>query len=260
MSIVRAAVVQDSPVVFNRRATIDKVASLVGQAASQGAKLVLLPEAFVSAYPTGLDFGTRVGFRDPRGREDFRRYFESAVEVPGPACDALGEVARQTGTLVVIGVIERGGSTLYCTVLFFSPQGKLMGKHRKLMPTASERLIWGFGDGSTLPVFETGPGADRKRHLLGELHAPAAHAHVRPGRPALLRAHGRFARHLASLDAPHRHGGPMLCPERVSISHPGRLPCGLRGDPGRRPVHGPHAGRELHHRPPGPGSGRAPFR
>jgi nitrilase len=158
MSIVRAAVVQDSPVVFNRRATIDKAVSLIGQAASQGAKLVLLPEAFVSAYPTGLDFGTRVGFRDPRGREDFRRYYESALEVPGPECDALGEAAGQTGTLVVIGVIERDGSTLYCTVLFFSPEGKMMGKHRKLMPTASERLIWGFGDGSTLPVFDTPQG------------------------------------------------------------------------------------------------------
>jgi nitrilase len=155
MSIVRAAVVQDSPVLFDREATIDKAASLVGQAASQGAKLVLLPEAFVSAYPSGLGFGTRVGFRDPRGREEFRRYYESALDVPGPGCDALGKAARKAGVHLVIGVIERGGGTLYCTVLFFSPDGKMMGKHRKLMPTAAERLIWGFGDGSTLPVFET---------------------------------------------------------------------------------------------------------
>ena len=155
MRIVRAAVVQDSPIVFNREATIEKVHSLVSQAARQGVALVVMPEAFVSAYPTGLDFGARIGLRQPKGRDDFRRYYESALEVPGPACDALGKAAREVGVYLVIGVIERDGGTLYCTVLFFSPDGRLMGKHRKLMPTAMERLVWGFGDGSTMPVFDT---------------------------------------------------------------------------------------------------------
>jgi nitrilase len=155
MRIVRAAVVQDSPIVFDREATIEKVHALVSQAARQGASLVVMPEAFVSAYPTGLDFGARIGLRQPKGRDDFRRYYESALEVPDLACDALGSAAREAGVVLVIGVIERDGGTLYCTVLFFSPDGKLMGKHRKLMPTAMERLVWGFGDGSTLPVFDT---------------------------------------------------------------------------------------------------------
>ncbi len=155
MNIVRVAVVQDSPVVFDRKATLEKVHSLVIQAGREGARLVVIPEAFVSAYPTGLDFGARVGLRTPEGREDFRRYFESAVDVPGPACDALGKAARDARVFLVIGVIERDGGTLYCTVLFFSPDGRFMGKHRKLMPTAMERLVWGFGDGSTLPVFDT---------------------------------------------------------------------------------------------------------
>ncbi len=155
MRIFRAAVVQDSPIVFDREATIEKVNALVSQAARQGATLIVMPEAFVSAYPTGLDFGARVGLRQPKGRDDFRRYYESAVEVPGPACDALGRAAREAGVYLVIGVIERDGGTLYCTVLFFSPDGRLMGKHRKLMPTAMERLVWGFGDGSTMPVFDT---------------------------------------------------------------------------------------------------------
>lgn len=155
MRIVRAAVVQDSPIGFDREATIEKVHSLVSQAARQEARLVVLPEAFVSAYPTGLDFGARIGLRQPKGRDDFRRYYESALEVPGLACDALGRAAREAGVVLVIGVIERDGGTLYCTVLFFSPDGRLMGKHRKLMPTAMERLVWGFGDGSTLPVFDT---------------------------------------------------------------------------------------------------------
>ena len=158
MNIVRAAVVQDSPVVFDREATLEKVHSLVTRAAGEGARVVVVPEAFVSAYPKGLDFGARIGLSAPEGREFFKRYYDSAVDVPGPACDALGKAAREAGVFLVIGVIEREGGTLYCTVLFFSPDGEFMGKHRKLMPTAMERLVWGFGDGSTLPVFNTPAG------------------------------------------------------------------------------------------------------
>jgi nitrilase len=155
MGIVRAAVIQDCPVVFDREATIEKVRSLVRKGAEKGAQLVVMPEGFVSAYPIGLDFGARVGLRNPKGREDFRRYYESGLDVPGPGCGALGKAAQESGVFLVIGVIERDGGTLYCTVLFFSPDGRMMGKHRKLMPTAMERLIWGFGDGSTMPVFDT---------------------------------------------------------------------------------------------------------
>jgi nitrilase len=152
---IAAAVIQDCPVVFDREKTIEKARHLTARAADQGADLVLFPEAFVSAYPKGLDFGARVGSRSAKGREDFRRYFDSAVEVPGKDCEAIGQAARAGGVHLVVGVIERDSGTLYCTVLFFAPDGSLMGKHRKLMPTAMERLIWGFGDGSTLPVFST---------------------------------------------------------------------------------------------------------
>jgi len=155
MKIVRVAVVQDSPIVFDRAATLDKTCKLLAEAAGKGAQLVLFPEAFVSAYPKGLDFGARLGMRFPYGRDDYLRYFESAVEVPGEATRILGQAAKRLGVYLVIGVIERDGGTLYCTALFFSPQGQLLGKHRKLMPTALERLVWGFGDGSTMPVFDT---------------------------------------------------------------------------------------------------------
>jgi len=158
MSTVCAAVVQDSPIVFNREATIAKVHFLVNKAAQRGAQLVVMPEAFVSAYPTGLDFGARIGLRTPKGRDDFRRYYESAMDVPGPACDDLGKAAREAKVFLVIGIIERDCGTLYCTVLFFSSDGRLMGKHRKVMPTAMERLVWGFGDGSTMAVFDTSVG------------------------------------------------------------------------------------------------------
>lgn len=158
MSTVRASVVQAAPVVFDREATVDKVRALAERVASQGSQLAVFPEAFLSGYPKGLDFGARVGLRRPEGREDFRRYWDSAVDVPGPVTRKLGAAARANRLFLVVGVIERDGGTLYCTVLFFSPGGELLGKHRKLMPTAMERLIWGFGDGSTMPVFETALG------------------------------------------------------------------------------------------------------
>ena len=155
---VRVAVVQAAPVSFDRDCTIAKVRALTAEAAARGARLVVFPEAFVSAYPRGMTFGAVIGDRSAEGREWYRRYWESSVDVPGPATDTLGEIARETNAHLVIGVIERDGGTLYCTALFLAPTGELLGKHRKLVPTASERLVWGQGDGSTMPVFDTPVG------------------------------------------------------------------------------------------------------
>lgn len=154
-ALVRAAVIQAAPVAFECEATLDKVARLAQEAAAQGVQLAVFPEAFVSAYPRGLSFGATIGNRTSEGRDDFRRYWESSIDVPGPAVDRLGRIAAANRLYLVIGVIEREGGTLYCSVLFFDDRGRYLGKHRKLMPTASERLVWGFGDGSTLPVFDT---------------------------------------------------------------------------------------------------------
>lgn len=151
----KVAVVQAAPVAFDRDRTLEKVATLAADAARQGARLVVFPEAFVSAYPRGLDFGSVIGNRTEAGRRDFQRYWESSVDIPGPAVDSLSRTARTNNIFLVIGVIERDGGTLYCTVLFFAPDGSYLGKHRKLTPTASERLVWGSGDGSTMPVFDT---------------------------------------------------------------------------------------------------------
>lgn len=153
---VRVAVVQAAPVIMNLDQTLEKVRTWTAEAASQGARLVLFPEAYVSAYPRGLSFGTKVGSRSPKGREDWYRYYESSIEVPGRETEILGEIAKEYALYLVIGVIEKERSgTLYCTVLHFGPDGALLGKHRKLKPTAAERVIWGEGDGSTLPVFDT---------------------------------------------------------------------------------------------------------
>ena len=156
--VVRVAVVQAAPVAFELEPTLDRVAELAARAAADGARLVLFPEAFVGGYPKGLDFGTRVGRRTADGREWFRRYHAGAVEVPGPAIERLATIARDGGLTLVIGVIERDGGTLYCTALTIGPDGALLGRHRKLMPTAMERLVWGFGDGSTITVADTAVG------------------------------------------------------------------------------------------------------
>jgi len=155
---VRAAVIQAAPVCFDLEGTLAKLERLVQEAASGGAELAVFPEAFVSAYPIGIDFGAVVGRRTAEGRDQFRRYFESAIEVPSVHVDRIAAASREHGIHLVVGVIERDGGTLYCSVLFFSPGAGYLGKHRKLMPTAAERLVWGYGDGSTLPVYETPVG------------------------------------------------------------------------------------------------------
>lgn len=155
MQPIRAAVVQAAPVVFDRPRTLDKLRALTADAARQGAQLVVFPEAFVSAYPKGLGFGARLGMRSPEGRDEFRRYYESAIDVPSSDTQLIGAAARASKLHLAVGVIERDGGTLYCTVLFFGPDGRFLGKHRKVMPTAMERLVWGCGDGSTLTVLDT---------------------------------------------------------------------------------------------------------
>ncbi len=153
--VVRAAVVQSAPVWFDTPKSLAKLADLADDAARQRAELVVFPEAFIGGYPKGHDFGVSVGIRSPEGREEFRRLFDSAIDVPGPATESLGSVARRHALHLVVGVVEREGGTLYCSALLFGPDGELLAKHRKLMPTAMERVIWGSGDGSTLSVVAT---------------------------------------------------------------------------------------------------------
>ena len=113
MTVIRAAVVQDGSVAFDPAATLDRVAARLTDAAKEKAELVVFPEAFVGGYPKGVDFGARVGSRSDQGREEFERYFDGAIEVPGPITDQLGSLAGEHGCHLVIGVIERSGGTLY---------------------------------------------------------------------------------------------------------------------------------------------------
>jgi nitrilase len=156
----RASVVQAAPVFFDKAKTLDKMQSLVDEAMKDKPSLILFPEVFIPGYPRGLIFGTTVGGRTPQGRELFLRYWENAITVPGRETEQLAKMAKKAKAFLVTGVTEKDlvSDTLYCTLLYFSPEGILLHRHRKLKPTAAERILWGEGDGSDLQVLNTAPG------------------------------------------------------------------------------------------------------
>ncbi len=155
---IKVAAAQIGSILFDTPATLAKVERTCREAAAAGVQLVVFPEALLGGYPKGADFGCKVGSRSAPGRDLFRRYWDSAVACPGPETAQLAALSEDLGLHLVVGIIERDISTLYCTTLLFVPGSGLVAKHRKLMPTASERLIWGFGDGSTMPVVDTALG------------------------------------------------------------------------------------------------------
>lgn len=137
------------------QSTLAKIATYEQQIIDTGLDLVVMPEALLGGYPKGEGFGTLLGYRQQEGREAYARYFAQAIAIPGPEVDELAEFSTRTGAILVVGVIERDGSTLYCTQIYLDPELGYIGKHRKLMPTGTERLIWGQGDGSTLFVADS---------------------------------------------------------------------------------------------------------
>ncbi len=147
---VTVAAVQATPVFLDTDATVDKACALIKEAAGQGARLVVFPEAFVPTYPDWV-------WRLPAWRDGqyMSRLYDQAVEVPGPVVTRLGDAAREAGAYVAMGINEIEGGTLYNTLIYLAPDGTLAGRHRKLMPTGGERTVWGYGDGSTLDVVRT---------------------------------------------------------------------------------------------------------
>jgi nitrilase len=155
---VRVACVQAEPVVLDRTRTLEKLAALTGEAKANGAQLVVFPETFVPAYPSSAWAKFLAGWADPRAKAAFARLARESVDVPGPACDRLGEIAREHEVWLVTGVNERDPErpgTLYNALLYHGPDGRLALHHRKLVPTNHERLIWGQGDGRGLRALPT---------------------------------------------------------------------------------------------------------
>ena len=150
-----AAVAQTATVMFDTAATVAKAETLMAEAAARGAQVLVFPEAFIGGYPKGADFHIFIGARTPEGRQDFLKYYEAAVALDGPEIAQLAQAAGTHKLYVCVGIIEREGGTLYCTAVYLGPEGTVLGHHRKLMPTALERLVWGYGDGSTLKAVDT---------------------------------------------------------------------------------------------------------
>ncbi|XVE61432.1 hypothetical protein DITRI_Ditri06bG0039500 [Diplodiscus trichospermus] len=153
---VRATVVQASTVFFDTPATIDKAERLIAGAAAYGSQLVVFPEAFLGGYPRGLSFeSVAVSGTSTEDNEEFLKYHASAIEIPGPEVDRLAKIAGKYKVHLVMGVVERAGFSLFSTILFFDSMGQYLGKHRKLMPIASERVVWCSGEKSSLPLYGT---------------------------------------------------------------------------------------------------------
>jgi nitrilase len=160
VSTFKIAVVQAAPVVLDREATVSKARELIAEAGRSGARLVVFPEAFIPTYP---DWVWRIPPGQHRVLADmYAELLEQSVEIPGPVTEYLSQAARQAGVYVAMGLNERNAqasnASLYNTLLYIGPEGDLLGKHRKLVPTAPERMVWAQGDGSTLEVFDTSLG------------------------------------------------------------------------------------------------------
>ncbi len=155
---MKVACVQAEPVILDREATVDKLVGLAAEAAGEGASLLVFPEAFIPVYPSSAWAKALAGWGDDRAKEAFARLAAEAVSVPGEAADRIGEAAREHGVWIVTGVTEvdpeRPG-TLYNTLLYHAPDGRLALRHRKLVPTNHERLVWGQGDGGGLRAIPT---------------------------------------------------------------------------------------------------------
>ena len=155
---VTVACVQAEPVIFDRDATIEKLAGLAPEIAARGARLAVFPEAFIPAYPSSSWAKALAGWSDDGAKEAFALLAREALEVPSEAERRLGEIAREHGLWLVTGVTERDPAkpgTLYNTLLYHAPDGSLSLRHRKLVPTNHERLVWGPGDGGGLRAIET---------------------------------------------------------------------------------------------------------
>ena len=171
----RVAVVQMAPVMFDKEATLKKCVELIKEAGKGKADLIVLPELIIPCYPFGMTFGFTVGSRKDAGREDWKRYYDGSIVVPGKETEALGKAAKKAKAYVSIGVSERDAvsGTLYNSNIIFAPDGSIAALHRKLKPTGSERVVWGDAERDYFPVMDT-PWGPMGNLICWESYMPLA--------------------------------------------------------------------------------------
>ena len=157
---VKVAVIQDSPDFFNKQACFAQVEKNLEQCALENVELALFPESFIPGYPRGFDFGAVVGSRSDQGRELFRRYHAQCVDLRGPDRETLETLARRHGVFFVLGISERSSEhgSLFCSMVYVCPNNGVVGVHRKIKPTGTERLIWAEAGGESLVTVATSFG------------------------------------------------------------------------------------------------------
>lgn len=154
---VKVGVVQATPALFDLEKTVEIIVTWIEKGASEGCDLLLFPESFIPCYPRGLNFDAIIGKRTEKGRNQWLKYWENSLEIPSESFEIIRKAVKKANIFVFLGVTERAsvGGSLYCTLLYFNPEGRLIGKHRKLKPTGLERYVWAESDGSTLVSFDT---------------------------------------------------------------------------------------------------------
>ncbi|MBC6998821.1 carbon-nitrogen hydrolase family protein [Cytophaga sp. FL35] len=154
---VKVGVVQDNPVFFDKEKTLDKLQKLVISYANQGHELLVFPESFIPGYPRGFTFGTKVGSRSEEGRTQYAKYYENSVDLGGRDLHRLETISKENNVYLIIGITEKQNTngSLFCSMVYISPTNGYLGVHRKIKPTAAERVIWAEADGTSLVTYDT---------------------------------------------------------------------------------------------------------
>ena len=219
---MKVTAVTEPPAYHDRAASVARAAAIVGRAAAEGSSLVVFSEAWIPGYP---DFVWTISPSNDVDHEASRAYahlWDNAVDLGTDVLAPLLQAVREAGLVVVLGIQEKAGGTLYNTALVIDADGTILNVHRKLMPTNAERMAWGFGDGSGLRVVDTAVG--RVAVLLcWENYMPLARAALYGQAPEILvRPDGGPLRHLARHDAPHCEGERLRRDRRMSGDAPFR--------------------------------------
>ena len=154
---IKVCLVQDNPAFFDNEKTLQKMEHIIRQNAKNGCKLIVFPESFLPGYPRGFSFGAVVGSRTDAGRQLFTKYTKASILLDGKEMNHLVQLAKDHDVYIVLGITEKqeANGSLYCSMVYISPSDGVMGVHRKIKPTGSERIVWAEAGGESLVSFDT---------------------------------------------------------------------------------------------------------